>query len=81
MSRWRGSGNDELRRNLETAVRLGSPLRLVVATTPREYERVVDARGPGSEADFAPSHCYADYATWKAIREAGSLWLTARRRA
>jgi ubiquinone/menaquinone biosynthesis C-methylase UbiE len=42
-------------------------------------ERVVDARGPGSEADFAPSHCYADYATWKAIREAGSLWLTARK--
>lgn len=44
-------------------------------------ERVVDGRGPGSEAEFAPSHCYADYATWKAIREAGSLWLTARRRA
>jgi ubiquinone/menaquinone biosynthesis C-methylase UbiE len=42
-------------------------------------ERVVDARGPGSEADFAPSHCYADYATWKAIRDAGSLWLTARK--
>jgi len=42
-------------------------------------ERVVDARGPGSEADFAPSHCYSDYATWKAIREAGSLWIRARR--
>jgi SAM-dependent methyltransferase len=46
-----------------------------------QAERVVDARGPGCEADFVPSHCYADYATWKAIREAGSLWLTARRRA
>jgi len=42
-------------------------------------ERVVDARGLASEADFEPSHCYADYATWKAIREAGSLWLTARK--
>jgi len=42
-------------------------------------ERVVDSRGPGDEADFEPSHCYVDYATWKAIREAGSLWLSARR--
>jgi len=42
-------------------------------------ERVVDSRGPGPEADFEPSHCYADFATWKAIREAGSLWLSARK--
>ena len=28
--------------------------------------------GAGDEADFEPSHCYADYATWRAIREAGS---------
>jgi ubiquinone/menaquinone biosynthesis C-methylase UbiE len=42
-------------------------------------ERVVDSRGPGPEADFEPSHCYGDYATWKAIREAGSLWLSARK--
>lgn len=46
-----------------------------------QSDRVVDSRGPGSESDFAPRHGYADYATWKAIREAGSLWLTARRRA
>lgn len=44
-------------------------------------ERVVDARGPGTEAEFQPSHCYDTYAAWKAIREAGSLWLTARKRA
>ncbi len=42
-------------------------------------ERVVDSRGPGSEAEFEPSHCYEDYAAWKAIREAGSLWLGARK--
>jgi SAM-dependent methyltransferase len=43
------------------------------------FERVIDARGPGAEADFEPSHCYDDYATWKAIREAGSLWIHARK--
>jgi len=42
-------------------------------------ERVVDSRGAGAEADFEPSHCYADYATWRAIREAGSLWIHARK--
>ena len=43
LSRWRGSGNKELRRNLEKAVKLGSPLRLVVVTTTREHEHTVDA--------------------------------------
>jgi arsenite methyltransferase len=43
------------------------------------FERLVDSRGPGLEAEFEPSHCYADYATWKAIREAGSLWIRARK--
>jgi SAM-dependent methyltransferase len=43
------------------------------------FERVVDRRGAGPEADFEPSHCYSDYATWKAIREAGSLWIHGRR--
>jgi arsenite methyltransferase len=42
------------------------------------FERVVDSRGPGDEAGFKPSHCYVDFATWKAIREAGSLWIHAR---
>jgi len=43
------------------------------------FERVVDSRGPGDEGAFEPSHCYADYATWKAIREAGSLWIHGRK--
>jgi arsenite methyltransferase len=43
-----------------------------------QFERVVDSRGPGDEKSFKPSHCYADFATWKAIREAGSLWIRAR---
>lgn len=43
------------------------------------FERVVDLRGPGLEADFEPTHCYGDFATWKAIREAGSLWIRTRR--
>jgi SAM-dependent methyltransferase len=43
------------------------------------FERVVDSRGAGDEASFEPSHCYSDYATWKAIREAGSLWIHARK--
>ena len=41
------------------------------------FERVVDSRGPGEESAFRPSHCYRDFATWKAIREAGSLWIHA----
>lgn len=61
-------GQDEWRERLERAgfedVRL---------------ERVVDSRGPGDEADFRPSHCYDDYAAWKAIREAGSLWIHGRK--
>ena len=42
-------------------------------------EQLVDSRGPGSEEAFEPSHCYPDYATWKQIRETGSLWLAARK--
>ena len=59
----------------------GSVLLLYHQSFSQAYavERVVDSRGPGSESDFEPSHCYADYATWKAIREAGSLWLSARK--
>ncbi len=41
------------------------------------FERVVDTRGSGRESDFRPSHCYPDFATWKSIREAGSLWIHA----
>jgi hypothetical protein len=51
LSRWRGSGNNELRRNLEKAVARGSPLRLVVVTTPREYERIVDAGYDDDQAE------------------------------
>lgn len=38
-------------------------------------ERVVDSRGPGDEASFKPSTCYPDWATWKSVRDAGSLWI------
>lgn len=40
-------------------------------------KRVHDSRGPGDEADFEPGHGYASYADWVAVREAGSLWLSA----
>ena len=44
-----------------------------------ELERVRDSRGPGLEAAFQPSECYADWATWKAVKDAGSLWIRALR--
>ncbi len=40
-------------------------------------ERVVDRRGIGDEADFEPSEHYPDYATKKAVHDAGSLWIHA----
>ncbi len=39
--------------------------------------RVVDSRGAGEPARFTPSCCYPDWATWHAVRSAGSLWLRA----
>lgn len=44
-----------------------------------EMERVRDSRGPGNAADFKPSECYADWATWKAVKDTGSLWIRAQR--
>ena len=37
--------------------------------------RVVDSRGPGDPASFAPSVCYPDWATRRAVHAAGSLWI------
>lgn len=45
--------------------------------TPVIARRVVDSRGPGDPAQFQPSACYPDWATWKSVREAGSLWIRA----
>lgn len=42
-----------------------------------ETKRVVDSRGPGSEADFEPSEWYANWAEKVARHEAGSLWIRA----
>ncbi len=44
-----------------------------------ERERVRDARGPGKQADFQPSECYCDWSIWKSVKDAGSLWIRARR--
>ena len=43
--------------------------------SPVESERVLDSRGPGSEADFTPSTHAPDRATQLALYEAGSLWV------
>jgi ubiquinone/menaquinone biosynthesis C-methylase UbiE len=37
--------------------------------------RVVDSRGPGDPASFAPSVCYPDWETRRAVHAAGSLWI------
>ncbi len=61
-------GQDEWRERLERT-----------GFTKVSFARVVDSRGAGRAKDFEPSHCYPDYATWKVIREAGSLWIHAQR--
>ena len=40
-------------------------------------QRVLDSRGPGDEASFQPSCCYPDWATWRSVHDAGSLWIHA----
>lgn len=42
-------------------------------------ERVVDSRGPGDRATFAPSDHCPDWETACALHESGSLWLRAKR--
>lgn len=44
---------------------------------PIAIERVVDSRGAGDPDRFQPSSCYPTWATWKSVREAGSLWIRA----
>ncbi|MEO0651496.1 MAG: methyltransferase domain-containing protein [Planctomycetota bacterium] len=44
-----------------------------------ETRRVVDSRGPGSEADFEASRWYARWDEKVARHEAGSLWIRARK--
>ncbi len=44
---------------------------------PVQTQRVIDSRGPGDASAFTPSRCYPDWATWKSVREAGSLWIRA----
>ena len=38
-------------------------------------KRVVDSRGPGSEADFTPDEWTPDWAAKVSSHEAGSLWI------
>lgn len=45
--------------------------------TPVVTERVIDSRGAGDPSRFQPSTCYPSWATWKSVREAGSLWIRA----
>lgn len=40
-------------------------------------QRVIDSRGPGDPARFAPSKCYPDWETWRSVRTTGSMWLRA----
>jgi len=44
-----------------------------------ELARVIDSRGPGDRASFAPSAHFADWETKAALHAAGSLWLHARK--
>ena len=43
------------------------------------FQRVLDSRGPGTPESFRPGLSAPDYATHKAILEAGSLWIRAER--
>ena len=44
-----------------------------------ETRRVIDSRGAGDQGDFEPSASFPDWDTWVAFREAGSLWLHAKK--
>jgi ubiquinone/menaquinone biosynthesis C-methylase UbiE len=47
---------------------------------PVTTRRVRDGRGAGRQEDFRPSECYPDWATWKTVKDAGSLWIQGAKR-